>query len=109
MNSGSDQWELTAITKHHLMVMLQSCDAHPSLWTGRLVSTWRSCDADMVLTWQGTSNISGLISGNLVITHKGILSITGHTSGATIHLTFKEPGMFSSKKAIKHEVRFPSP
>ena len=54
---------------------------------------------------QGTSNISGLISGNLVITHKGSLSITSHTSGATVHLTFKEPGMFSGKNALKHEVR----
>ena len=71
--------------------------------------TWRTCDADIMLMWQGTSNISGLISGNLVITHKGILSITSHTSGAIVHLTFKEPGMFSSKKAVKHEVCFPTP
>ena len=57
--------------------------------------------------WQGTSNISGLISGNLVITHKGTLSVTSHSSGATVHLTFKEPGMFSSKKSLKHEARTP--
>lgn len=58
---------------------------------------------------QGCSNISGLTSGNLVITHKGTLSITSHTSGLTTHLTFKEPGMFgglSNKKASKHQVSF---
>ena len=57
---------------------------------------------------QGSSNISGLTSGNLVITHKGTLSIASHMSG-TVHLTFKEPGMFSglsSKKASKHQVSF---
>ena len=53
---------------------------------------------------QGTSNCSGLISGNLVVTHKGNLDVHAHAIGLTMRLTFKEPGIFSGKKGCKHEV-----
>lgn len=56
---------------------------------------------------QGTSNISGLMSGNLVITHKGMLTVRAHGTGHEVILHFKEPSMFASmtsKKADKHEV-----
>ena len=53
---------------------------------------------------QGTSNCSGLISGNLTVTHKGNLDVHAHAMGLTMRLTFKEPGMFSGKKGCKHEV-----
>ena len=53
---------------------------------------------------QGTSNCGGLISGNLVVTHKGNLDVHAHDMGLTMRLTFKEPGMFSGKRGSKHEV-----
>lgn len=53
---------------------------------------------------QGTSNCGGLISGNLVVTHKGNLDVHAHDMGLTMRLTFKEPGMFSGKRGCKHEV-----
>jgi len=53
---------------------------------------------------QGTSNCSGLISGNLLVMHKGILDVHAHAMGLTMRLTFKEPRMFSGKKGCKHEV-----
>ncbi|CAL8466515.1 g6051 [Coccomyxa elongata] len=93
------RWELTGEDEPRVRFWGSSVDIHLN-WTDVLTFD----DGDTYSWRKGTSNISGLISGNLVITHKGILSITGHTSGATVHLTFKEPGMFSSKKAIKHEM-----
>jgi hypothetical protein len=54
---------------------------------------------------QGTSNCGGLISGNLVVTHKGTLDVLAHGTGLTMRLAFKEPGMFASKRSSKHEVR----
>ena len=56
---------------------------------------------------QGTSNCGGLISGNLVVTHKGTLDVHAHGTGLTMRLTFKEPGMFLGKRGCKHEVRGP--
>ena len=53
---------------------------------------------------QGTSHVTGLITGNLVITHKGNLDVHAHDMDMTMRLTFREPGMFSSSKATKHEV-----
>ena len=53
---------------------------------------------------QGTSHVTGLITGNLVITHKGNLDVHAHDMDVTMRLTFREPGMFSSSKATKHEV-----
>ena len=56
---------------------------------------------------QGTSNCGGLISGNLVVTHKGSLDVHAHGTELTMHLAFKEPGMFSGKRGCKHKVRGP--
>ena len=53
---------------------------------------------------QGTSHVTGLITGNLVITHKGNLDVHAHDMDVTMRLTFREPGMFSGSKATKHEV-----
>ena len=44
------------------------------------------------------------MSGNLVITHKGTLTVRAHQTGHAVVMHFKEPSMFSSKKAEKHEV-----
>ena len=52
---------------------------------------------------QGTSNCGGLITGNLVVNHKGNLDVHAHDMGVTMRMTFKEPGMFG-KRGSKHEV-----
>ncbi|EIE26264.1 hypothetical protein COCSUDRAFT_32122 [Coccomyxa subellipsoidea C-169] len=93
------QWELSGEDEPRVRFWGSSVDIHLN-WTDVLTFS----DGDTYSWRKGTSNISGLISGNLVITHKGVLSITSHTSGATVHLTFKEPGMFSGKNALKHEM-----
>ena len=52
---------------------------------------------------QGTSNCGGLITGNLVVNHKGNLDVHAHDMGMTMRMTFKEPGMFG-RRGSKHEV-----
>ncbi|KAK9916573.1 hypothetical protein WJX75_004348 [Coccomyxa subellipsoidea] len=93
------KWELSGEDEPRVRFWGSSVDLHLN-WTDVLTFS----DGDTYSWRKGTSNISGLISGNLVITHKGTLSVTSHSSGATVHLTFKEPGMFSSKKSLKHEM-----
>ena len=53
---------------------------------------------------QGPSNLSGLMSGNLTVTHKGHTDVHAHATGLAMRLAVKEPGMFSGK-GCKHEVR----
>ena len=52
---------------------------------------------------QGTSNCGGLITGNLVVNHKGNLDVHAHDMGVTMRMAFKEPSMFG-KRGSKHEV-----